>query len=677
MSTFLFSPVVLGLAATLVVLFLMTRGRKVMMRICLAVAVLAFFGGLVLYTVGYMPEAGTAGDVAIAMLRGLFSTGGMLLINNDYGFLIDDPSKAWLTDNMAFQVVFWLCHVLALIVTVSTVMGLFGYKLINTMRLRLRLYHTCTIICGTGGNALALGENIATHDGTREKPDPKRLVVYLVPAASDELYETLAAFNAIPMEYDNVRFAARLRSAGLAAKPWRIHSFRVVLMPDSEAQGMTLLHEILQTASELAMPPERLSIHLLSENAWVQQYIQDTPSLANARWSIHTAGEAELAARRMIIAQPPCLALPFENAVAGRDLVVLVLGFGKTGVQALRRLIMNGQYVGSNMRAIVVDREIESRRGAFEQAYPAFRQRDSAAGQTGAAQEDITPRCCTFEYHAMDIRSREFFAELDRCGGSINYVVIALNDDCQNLEAGQLVLSHFRRRGWSQPRMALAISAGEGAGSGMHDAVFFSRQSDIYSEATVIRENTDAMAMAVNYAYEESCNGPQTKSPRQLWYGLDHFSHESSRASADYIPSMLHLAGLTPQQAAARDTLSGDAQLQETLAHTEHLRWNAFHCAMGYTTMPVETMGERFRQMKETGGDLTGCRKDKILQQHACIVPWDKLSEVSDALNKLLKAEEMDGGRDFQQEDRAIIRSIPFSIKVANEYFERGRAYDD
>ena len=93
------------------------------------------------------------------------------------------------------------------------------------------------------------------------------------------------------------------------------------------------------------------------------------------------AGESVLATRLMILKQPPVEAIPFKRGVAQRDFVVLIVGFGPLGQQALRRLVMNGQFVGSRMRAVVVDADAQDRADAFCREYPAME------------------GCCTLEYH--------------------------------------------------------------------------------------------------------------------------------------------------------------------------------------------------------------------------------------------------------------------------------------
>ena len=646
MNPILFSPVCMGVCITLAVLFLMAQGRKVMLRACVALSVPAFLGGIGLYTVAYLPESVTLSDGLTAVLRGLFSTGRMFLVNDDYGFVVENAAKEWLVQSSAFRLAFWLCHVLALIVAVSAVMGIFGAQLINTLRRRLRFYESCTILCGGGDEALILGENILTRDGALKGPDRRRLVVFLVPELTDALQDAASGMGAVALEWGGGDFGAALCRAGLKASRRRITRCRVVLMPGSDAVAMDQLAALWREAGRLNIPEDWLSIHLLSESAWVRRYAYESQP---RRWPLHVAGENELAARLMILRQPPALAVPFENGVARRDFVVLLVGFGALGQQALRRLVKNGQFVGSAMRAIVVDADGETRAGAFRREHPELE------------------RCCALEIHALSPQSDEFYALLEGLAPDLCYLVAATEDEGLNLELGQVVTRHFERRGLTPPRMALALASAAGDAGQRAGTVFFSQREALYSEAVLIHEETDAMAMAVNLVYAGGADGDGWP----LWHGLSPMKQESSRATADFIPSMLHMAGISEADALSRDALTDNPELAEILARTEHGRWNAFHLASGYSLMALDEMAARFGALREAGEDAAQCRNDTAALRHACLVAWEDLQQVSDAFNALLADAGLEGVRDFAGDDRTIVRGIPQFLRRREALIKR------
>jgi len=180
----------------------------------------------------------------------------------------------------------------------------------------------------------------------------------------------------------------------------------------------------------------------------------------------------------------------------------------------------------------------------------------------------------------------------------------------------------------------------------------------VYRNSVLIHEEGDIMSKAVNGIYSGGS---------QPWHELDWFTQESNRASADFIPAMLRLAGLSEEEAAERDVLTEDAELAESLSQTEHLRWMAFHVAMGYRPMSIEEMVKRFESYKGPDSPLPYCRKDPIAKKHVCLVPWDDLDELSEAYRKLaLRAgDEREQKRDFKANDREIIINIPKFLREA------------
>lgn len=720
-------PILLGLIATGVVLFLMTRGKRIMMRTCIILFVLAFAGGFILYTIGYLPRGAIFADVLEAMLRGLFSTGRMFLINDDYGFLLDTPDAQWLVTAHWFQIVFWLSHVMALVVSISALCGLFGRKLIDRMRMRTRRFRRGVyLIFGNDKRALALGENLATHDGRFGKmsrqeadgveplqansstpagsaapskqtssllrqwfarlvqgrepdavTDPKRLVVFLDEEFSDEMRESISQFGGVALEYDDHTLRSQLRRAGLGSH-LRAPVCKVIILAQDEAKAMSLASDVLEYAHVLDKPrmvylekqlqkwdarqkkrssaytgkeerrkvaepthrPERragnrlarlqarqvaiyarLNLYVQSESGWLERRAEEIAT--EYGYSLYTFNEAELAARQLVKMQPPSLNIRFDkNGVSSGpapNLTVMILGFGQTGTQALRRLIMNGQFLGSRMRAIVVDKDIEDCRGRFEYNYPGFKE------------------CCDIEYHSLQVRSTAFYQLAKSLQGQLHYIVLALNDDVHGMETAQTLITMYSNTPAPAPGvkpliplMAIAVSDNDRPGKLTGNGVlFFSQRSDICSESVLIREDADRMAIAVNYAYASEGKTKEVGNKLALWLALPNFKRESNRASADFIPSILHMTGTKRSELRGKSSMALPRDLQDNVAKTEHLRWNAFHYGMGYVSMSVDTFAERVQK------GIARAREDTVARQHFCLVDWDSLvlrEKISDKL---------------------------------------------
>ena len=134
--------------------------------------------------------------------------------------------------------------------------------------------------------------------------------------------------------------------------------------------------------------------------------------------------------------------------------------------------------------------------------------------------------------------------------------------------------------------------------------------------------------MKINHYYNDP-NG----SMQEQWLRCDYFSRMSCRAAADYVDVFLHAAG-TDRERALAEGFAPSEESMENLSRTEHLRWCAFHFAMGYDKMSEETFAARaaiFRQQQaETGKGSIRIGKDPDARLHACLIPWEALPALAE-----------------------------------------------
>jgi hypothetical protein len=187
------------------------------------------------------------------------------------------------------------------------------------------------------------------------------------------------------------------------------------------------------------------------------------------------------------------------------------------------------------------------------------------------------------------------------------------------------------------------------------DKIFtFGCKEGIYKESVIIREKNNRMAKAVHKVY-----GGKTQ-----WYELDWFLQESNRAAADFIPAMLKLAKLEENDVLSKDVLTEDGETAEILAQTEHLRWNAFHAAMGYHPISIDEMRQRYGTYigeRNSRDHLNFCRRDTKVRLHVCLASWDELDAINEAYRELahIAGNNKEQKRNFKDNDRDIIKSMP------------------
>ena len=665
--------IVIFIAFTLIISFFVTRNRKKMLKMNYILFGFSAITGFLIYSYSYL-SSGISGfaDISLAVLRGIISTTRMYFVNIDYDAFAGAIGHNFLEDNLWLQILFWFIHLSAIFVLQTTLITLFGRKFIDYFRLRFGFHREVYIIKGSDKYAIMLGESIAYRCSTGDTKgniiDKKRLVVFL-PGENDDpktIYEKAAHFNGIVLALDrNSDLVPLLKKAGLGKKKLKgeERKYRIILMPLNKTitEDARLIGDY---ANQKKISPDMLEIFVFTSTEWDREKIEKITQEREKDsrkypYTFNIISEVDVLTRQMIQNYPPfeCSDL-IKNGVAQRDFTVMILGFGSVGQSALLHLIMNGQFTGSSMRAIIVDKNIEDLRDCFMHRHPELK------------------LCCNMEFKDFDVQCEKFFNLLKE-SKSLDYIVISLNNDQINKQTALDIRTHFQRNS-ERSFPFIAVSEKNGyfndifTGKKINDdKIFvFGAREEIYKDQVIIREELDTLAKAVNTTYMEISGGPD-------WHELDWITQESNRAAADFIPAMLKLSGIDREKAMRNGTLADkDSPLAEILAETEHRRWNAFHAAMGYSQISIDEMNNRFNNFageKNTQSHLTYCRRDIKARLHVCLAHWNELEKIGEVYRGLAykagnpEKLEHELTRDFKDNDRSIIENIPrFLKKVFN-----------
>ena len=627
------------------VLFLMTRNRRIKTWVLSVLSVIAVFGGFSFYLFSYLSSNAGFADILIASLRGIFSTARMFIINADYNSLQAS------TNNLFLRVLFWICHVSALIVVQAALLTLFGRRLMESLRLRIGLHNEVYIIKGNDKYALLLGENIATHDNPQNSPDGKRLIILLISEEDDaKNYEKAIHFGGIVRILDKKKnLTYYMNKSGFRNHDIRRIKYNVVLMPNN-ASTPDDVFLVTKYAEEEKIKNMELNIFVLTSSEWDREQIEFfTQKEGHKPYSLHIINETDLLIRQMIEKHPPfkCPKLDFnELGIAKRCFNIMILGFGTVGQQALLRLIMNGQFVtdgNKRMCAIVADREIKHLEEHFRHCHPSI---------------DL---CCELKFWDCDVRDKVFYNTLNEYN-DLDYIVVSLNSNDENKKVAMDLYLNYKRKGMPIPFIAVSEKNKRIHEFNHYDEIFtFGCDDEIYRESVIIREETNRMAKVVNEIYKG-----------KPWYELDCFLQESNRAAADFIPAMLKLASLTVEEAENKEKLTDNDDHADILAKTEHLRWVAFHAVMGYSPINIDEMRQRYESSndeKNIRARLDYCRRDTKTRLHACLAHWDELDNISQAYNDLAyqAGDEKEKNRDFKENDRDIIKYIPLFLNASKK----------
>lgn len=352
--------------------------------------------------------------------------------------------------------------------------------------------------------------------------------------------------------------------------------------------------------------------------------------------SILCVSQEQLAARLLIHKAPLWESISFdEDGKATEDFDALVVGSGKVGQAVIKQLVMNGQFSGSRFHLTVFDPNLAS-----------------ISGQLQHESQQIFQQY-RIDCHNFDGRSNEMFHFLRDNVEKLNYVVLCTGNDSTNREVARQLSHFFTAHGHTLP---IYICSRRGLQKITATQI---ERWDIFACEVLCSDDMDKLAMLLNHSY---CGNDKT--PRENWDACDYFSRMSSRASADYAPAFLKMAGL-PADAVPEGNWYTPQQL-ENMAISEHERWCAFHYCMGFRCMTEEEYAERCRIYKEEKAKNPASRyrigKDVPKYLHSCLIPWEELDALSARENAVT------GGRvDYKQMDRNNVLTLPALLKSAKE----------
>lgn len=572
--------------------------------------------GIVLYGYGFYS---LSGNLPQAVIRTLFSVFCMFLGRNDLGAI----SKVAPLDSPWLQVLLYAVHLFALYCSASALISSLGAGLLRRLNLVFLRRGRVHLIYGISDENLDFAEALQ-----RQRPGAVVFVGTPGPYEGRILHMGALAFSDADAKCPTSAFLRRL---GLSAGT---RTLCVYCLGEDAGENERFASLLLEALHTLGVEPSRTSLTLLSE--------EETGAALQARGehygygSVFCAERYTFMARLMMRSWPPARFMRFdENGRAEEDFHALIVGFGRTGQAALRSLVMNAQFAGSRFHATVIDLDHTRDAGSFfERCAPLHEQYD-------------------IEYLDEDAHSVAAFRRLRELSRTLNYVVLASGSGVENDKLAEEYRSFLSHLGCRAPILLCTPDAVRTSAE--------ARKQVLCDPSLLSPTAMDAAAMVLNHQYHRFEGG----SAREHWARCDYFSRMSCRSSADFVESFLTCVHTTPERVLSQGLSLTPAQL-ETLSETEHLRWCAFHYAMGYRPMPREVFDARCEAYAR--GELDGKPgKDSAGRMHACLTDWDSLSALSQ--RELEKA----GRRvDYQELDRDNVRLLGELLRSAHEMEGRG-----
>ncbi len=612
-----FVPVML-LAAILLALAMVSFGLRprFVSRILGITFFAATISGLLYYGYGYTVLNGPGLSAAIQTLLSVFH---MFLGGNE----LDAVASVPLLSSKPIQLLMQVVHLAAYYVTAGAILTTLGEKLIRILQNLFVPFRRIFLIYGFNSNSQSFAEKL-------QKETKGAVVLIPEDALEDADKEKVLTLGAVLFDRDDDREpdASLLRRLGI--RPGG-KDLAVYALSEDTSANLTFAMKLQDVLQKGGIQPKQTRLTLVTEE-------NDVAVKLPAFGSVVSRAPEDLVSRLMVLKYPPCNELTFdETGRAKEDFEALIVGFGRTGQAALRRLLMNGQFAGNRFRATVISTDVHKQAGLFFARYPELE-----------THYDLS----FIDDNGRSIQSYQFLSERL---GTLKYIVISTGDDAENREIAQEYGKYLRESG-CKARILQCSHAGVTC---WENASTPSETASPWTPEILCTQTLDAMASVINHQYHLS----EGHTAEEDWAACDPFSRESCRASADYTPAFIRASGVPEADLAAKGWPNGRDDLLWTLSEMEHARWCAFHFCMGYRAMTKETFADRaalYCRQKEAGeSSLIRVAKDTAGKQHACLIPWDELAELNQREYALT-------GRvvDYLAMDLDNIRMIPDMLRL-------------
>lgn len=346
-------------------------------------------------------------------------------------------------------------------------------------------------------------------------------------------------------------------------------------------------------------------IHVVTYDEISEKYFKNSLIEEQNFISVIIHNYATLVSRKLIEKYHPVdyIKIDSEKAVSENDFNPLIIGFGQIGTHVLRKLIEQGQFVGSNFKATVIDRAIHLLEGRFEHLYPGVK-----------ANYDI-------QFVEAEVGHSKFYETVRNLIDKTNYIVIALGQDELNIQTALEILEINSK---NEKKLFIQLEDEshwkETLKKFQSQIQIFGESDEVFSENNILQRDVEMSGRLVHQVYNILYNSSES---------FDRISrHEqlSNISAAEHIYAKVRLLGYESLREFSDKFENNDAYIESltktqelNLSIGEHLRWNAFHFIHGWTTLPMDeihgnTKDERYKN-----------RKNTALRIHSCLISWEGL----------------------------------------------------
>ncbi len=573
--------------------------------------------GFAVYLYGYTfsapAEAASGGGFVYSLrsaLHAVFSTTRMFVFENDFPDMSDSVKQ-----HQLYQLVFWAVNFYAMTILIMFILSSFGFRFIGRLQLFFSGSKNYYIFCGLNDSSVLLIRDI--------KKNKRDCVIVIDEQAKhdtpemEELQKKIRIYNCILLSYPPEKLGTS--NLGMPRRIFR-NAVYAFMLADNSRHNIRSALMMMDAAKRNNASAEHLKLYVKADADHECGMFEKKNAQNDTKYEYTLINEADIAARQLLEAYPVHRQIEIDTgkAVSKSGIRIMIIGANEFGMEALRKSVYCAQFVGREFSALVVDEGLSEAAGFMKNRYPEM-----------FAKYNI-------KLAEADIPGEEFFNILNKQLDSLDYLLVSLDDSELNLKIAAEAQRLLKRRRLGT-KMVIAAhircsskylqSPGEGSAN---PVCYFGEPENIYNKDVIIHEQMDKMAKAINRYYNKLYG-----EEKDNWHELDLFTKESNRSSALHIRTKLRLLGLdyapesSPLPAVSLENYLTPERLTN-LAKLEHLRWNAFHFANGWTTWALSDTGNAKRA------------KDAASMRHACLVGWEELEGVTRHFSQNPSYQELD-----------------------------------
>ena len=625
--------------------------------------------GTGIYIVGYYHEEFNGVSV---VLRAIISSFKMFVVANDLARI-----PKILQYNASYMTVFAVLHFAAAFITFLFIFKMIGYKIRSSWNIfrhkwRYSQGRVVHLFWGVNEASCLLAEDIhynyptetiifvdidEDHDDGSQKKATLSAITNIITinnreiarldkigALVDHCYNGPASLN--EQSSKDVFAALHLKNIGAILKKSAQTYF--YFLSENEAQNIAGALNLQQDNTVSSINDKTIYVHARKDanNEVFDHYSQYSDEQPRAKIKIVDSALLSIATLKHDERALPIHCVEFDKATGyvTSPFTALIVGFGGTGLEAFKFLYEYSAFVGPDLkrspfRCYAIDANISATAGLVREKMP-----------------DISNQELTMIQASVD--SEAFWAQVRSIISTLNYVVIALNNDALGLSlAVNLFKYALKNRPASQPMLKIMVRCYDSSNEMRMSEVIknlnksvegenveicmYGKKRDLYRCKTILSNKTLTEAKEFNAIYVDSSLSADEQWEKNFGPGeIDrlmtqkkmsryHAIYDINRRIIQNVSNSLHcrtkmiLMGFGANEYSERlrlyygyassrkegttkyDCGEADAKLLQTIAMVEHERWIASHKLMGYTYGPT----------------------DCVKKQHSCLCPWTDLDE--------------------------------------------------